>query len=173
MPGTRIPNRKDVEAVHARRFAYMSMLKTRFTLPHMVGLYRHFGGDMALPIVLGEIAIRNLQAVFQMRADEPYDVLDLETERRIVERKYTTEHLRPANALSIAQATGIPRETVRRKVEKLIEKGWVQRDERGHLFVTRKAGEDLGEFDREETVRFSLAAGAVLKVLEGEFDEAK
>lgn len=173
MPGTKVPTRKDIEAVHARRFGYTSMLKTRFTLPHLVGLYRYFGGDLTLPIVLGEIAIRNLQAVYQMRADEPYDVLDMATEQRIIERKYTTEHLRPANALSIAHATGIPRETVRRKVEKLIEKGWVQRDERGHLFITTKVREDLGEFDREETVRFSLAAGAVLKVMEGEFDESK
>ncbi len=173
MGKSQLPDRKAIEDVHARRFAYTSMLKTRFTLPHLVGLYRFFGGDMALPIVLGEIAIRNLQAVFQLRPEEPYDVLDLETERAIIERRYTTEHLRPANALSIAMATGIPRETVRRKVEKLIDKGWVRRDEHGHLFVTAQVRLDLGEFDREETVRFSLAANAVLKVIEGEIDAPK
>ena len=45
------------------------------------------------------------------------------------------EVLRPCNALSIAEATGIPRETVRRKVLTLIERGMVYRAANGHLFV--------------------------------------
>jgi hypothetical protein len=144
----------------------MSMLKTRFTLPHLIGLYRCFGGDLGLPIVLGEIAARNLQAVYQMRADEPYSVLDSRTDHVIRERRYTPAHLRPANAHSVAQATGIPRETVRRKLEKLIALGWVERNTRGHLFITSRVREDLGAFDRDETVRFVLAAASVLKALD-------
>jgi hypothetical protein len=166
MPETRVPGRKDIEAQLAQRHAYVSMLKTRFTLPHLIGLYRFFGGDMAMPIVLGEIAMRNFQAVFQMRHDEPYDVLDSKVERKLVERTYTSEHLRPANALSISIATGIPRETVRRRVDKLIAMGWVQRDGHSHLFITRKLADDMGDFDREETTRFALAAGAVMKLVE-------
>jgi hypothetical protein len=166
MPEGRIPGRKDIEAQLAQRHAYVSMLKTRFTLPHLIGLYRFFGGDMAMPIVLGEIAMRNLQAVFQMRPDEPYEVLDNGVARKLVERTYTSEHLRPANALSISMATGIPRETVRRRVDKLIAMGWVQRDGHSHLFITRKLGDDMGDFDREETTRFALAAGAVMKLVE-------
>jgi hypothetical protein len=166
MPEGRVPGRKDIEAQLAQRHAYVSMLKTRFTLPHLIGLYRFFGGDMAMPIVLGEIAMRNLQAVFQMRPDEPYEVLDKGVARKLVERTYTSEHLRPANALSISLATGIPRETVRRRVDKLIAMGWVQRDGHSHLFITRKLGDDMGGFDREETTRFALAAGAVMKLVE-------
>ena len=45
------------------------------------------------------------------------------------------EVLRPCNALSIAEATGIPRETVRRKVLTLIDRGMVYRAANGHLFV--------------------------------------
>mgnify|MGYP001015568525 CR=1 FL=1 len=37
------------------------------------------------------------------------------------------------NALSISRSTGIPRETVRRRVEALVKRGWVRRDVRGHL----------------------------------------
>lgn len=166
--GSRRLTKDRVEALHADRFGYMSMLKTRFTLPHLIALYRQFEGDMALPIVLGEIAVRNLQAVYQMRPQEPYHVLDLGAERTIVERRYTEEHLRPANTLSIATATGMPRETVRRKVEKLVELGWVHRDARGHLFLTPKVGDDLRQFDREETVRFALAAAAVVNLLDDE-----
>ncbi|MEZ5925747.1 MAG: helix-turn-helix domain-containing protein [Hyphomicrobiaceae bacterium] len=47
------------------------------------------------------------------------------------------------NASSIAEYTGIPRETVRRKVNELIHKGWVSRDDNGDLVPTEKAAHDL------------------------------
>lgn len=47
------------------------------------------------------------------------------------------------NALSIAQYTRIPRETVRRKVRLLVKKGWVNCDERGNLSPTDRAKGDL------------------------------
>lgn len=162
----RIPERDWLENIHRERFGFMSMLRTRFTLPHLIELYRRFDGDLALPIVLGEIAVRNLQGVFQMRLDAPYEVLNLSAERVFKERRYTEEHFRPANALSIAAATGIPRETVRRKVEKLIARGWITRNAQGHLFMAQQVKEDLGEFDREEMIRFIMAAYAVVHLIE-------
>lgn len=51
--------------------------------------------------------------------------------------------LRAINAHALAQVTGIPRETVRRKVDRLIAQGWVMRDEQGVLMMTRKAERDL------------------------------
>jgi hypothetical protein len=168
MSNRRSVDKAEIEALHAQRFGYMSILKTRFTVPHLVGMYRHFDGDLALAIVLGEIAIRNLQALYQMRPEEPYQVLDPVLERALGSRFPSSEDLRPANALSIATATGIPRETVRRKVAKLIERGWVRRDEHGLLFVTERVGDELRDFDREETVRFALAASALLDLIETE-----
>jgi hypothetical protein len=47
------------------------------------------------------------------------------------------------NVLSIANFTSIPRETVRRKVAALIERGWVDREDNGDLCPTRKAAIDL------------------------------
>lgn len=166
MPLKRIPEREWLEQTHRERLCYMSMLCTRFTLPHLVGLYKLFDGDLGLPIVLGEIAMRNLQGVFQLRLDAPYEVLNLSTERLIRERRYTDEHFRPANALSIAMATGIPRETVRRKVEKLLARGWITRNAQGHLFLVPKCAQELAEFDREEMIRFMMAACAVLQLME-------
>lgn len=49
------------------------------------------------------------------------------------------------NVLSIAGFIGMPRETVRRKVAALIERGWVEREDNGDLRPTRKAAEDLQE----------------------------
>mgnify|MGYP006276982073 FL=1 len=49
----------------------------------------------------------------------------------------------PANALSIALSTGIPRETVRRKLAKLEDMKVAQKDARGHWSATPQAAEIL------------------------------
>lgn len=57
------------------------------------------------------------------------------------------------NALSIAQFTKIPRETVRRKVKSLVDLGWVSADVQGNLVPTRKAAIDL-ESGTKATITF-------------------
>ncbi len=47
------------------------------------------------------------------------------------------------NAHSISQFSKIPRETVRRKVQELVDRGWVERSEDGSLRATRSAAVDL------------------------------
>ncbi len=47
------------------------------------------------------------------------------------------------NAHSVALYAEIPRETVRRKVTKLVEKGWVKCDEHGNLTPAPQAASDL------------------------------
>jgi len=47
------------------------------------------------------------------------------------------------NTYSLSHFTGIPRETVRRKVSVLIERGWLTRDEAGSLLPTQQVANDL------------------------------
>lgn len=49
----------------------------------------------------------------------------------------------PMNLQSIADYSGIPRETVRRKLDILIEKGWIERDARKLVSATDKARDNL------------------------------
>jgi len=49
------------------------------------------------------------------------------------------------NVQSIADYSGIPRETVRRKVLVLQKKGWVHRDENGKLSIAPNAAPDLAD----------------------------
>src|ERR1035437_8490087 len=111
----------------------------------MRNIYREFEGDMLLNIVVGEIGTRNVSqffksANFETAKDSSYFEAKLDD---------VNEHprlLRPCNALSISDATGIPRETVRRKVNALIKKGWVQQNERGHLYLTPKVAKHFEHF---------------------------
>lgn len=166
MPDRQVPTREEIELAHERRIGYMSMMKTRFIVPHLIALYHKFEGDLLLVVVLGEIAIRNMQGIFQVRPEEPYTVHDLAAERAFIENRFTQERMRPANTLSLSVSTGIPRETVRRKVDKLVALGWVERKENNHLYLSSKVSQELREFDREETIRFSIALGALMTILE-------
>ena len=104
----------------------ISFAMSSFTLPLLRGIYEAFGGDILLCIVLGEIAARNAQRWLAQEDNDPQVLEDLSRHPEV---------LRPCNALSIAEATGIPRETVRRKVLTLIERGMVYSAANGHLFV--------------------------------------
>ena len=104
----------------------ISFAMSSFTLPLLRGIYEAFGGDILLCIVLGEIAARNAQRWLAQEDNDPQVLEDLSRHPEV---------LRPCNALSIAEATGIPRETVRRKVLTLIERDMVYRAANGHLFV--------------------------------------
>lgn len=66
---------------------------------------------------------------------------------RTDEELYRKWEKRPApeniNLQSLSDFTGVPRETARRKVSELIERGWVERTSEGYFVVTRKCAADL------------------------------
>ena len=120
----------DFERYHKHARA-STIVMASFHLRHLSRLHREFDGDLIMPIILGEIGHYNVMWFFSSDgyARNPEDIpTDLTS----------SPLLRPCNALSISEATGIPRETVRRKVEKLIAMGWLRRNSRGHLFITEK-----------------------------------
>jgi hypothetical protein len=59
----------------------------------------------------------------------------------------------PINLQSIADFSGIPRETVRRKLELLIARGWVVRGQHGYVTATDEANHALAGLTRS-TVRY-------------------
>ena len=103
---------------------------TRF----LIECRRHFRGDLDLFLVLCVIGDRTFSRENtppEMTYDDFNDPLN---------NPVVPEGL---NSRSIADFSGIPRETVRRKVQDLVGLGWVLRDENGHLRATDKARTDL------------------------------
>ncbi|MGL4541737.1 MAG: hypothetical protein ACRCUI_04415 [Polymorphobacter sp.] len=84
-----------------------------------------FGNDMDKIIVLGAIGQQMM------------------TDRRADDRSVAVSRDRLTNIGSIATATGVPRESVRRKVGELIAAGWIVRDTTGGLAVTKQAATEL------------------------------
>jgi hypothetical protein len=114
--------------------ARISVALSEFTVPLLSRIYHAFEGDMVAAIVLGEIAHRNVEAWLAEYENPQESLHDLARRETL---------MRPCNALSIAEVCGLPRETVRRKVVMLIERGYMYRSEEGFLFLTRTVGDDF------------------------------
>jgi hypothetical protein len=110
----------------------------------LVTLRRHFGGDLDCMLVLAIIGSRTLS---RGRTDDIcYD--------RFMEGERVDEPA-PINLQSISDYSGIPRETVRRKLLVLERLGWIARLDKGYLVATAKAAEDL-EPATQATMRYLL-----------------
>jgi len=68
----------------------------------------------------------------------------------------------PINLQSIADYSGIPRETVRRKLELLIQRGWVERGAHGYVTATDAANHALQGLT-QSTVRYLADLEAMLE----------
>lgn len=111
-------------------------------LRHLLRIYKQFDGDMELCIVLGEIAHYSAGMVFPDKGN------------RELSSSAVKELLRGCNAYSISQSSGVPRETVRRKVKKLVEMGYVEINEKNHIFITQLPKDNLTEFSIETLNNF-------------------
>ncbi len=114
--------------------ARISLALSEFTVPLLSRIYHAFDGDMVAALVLGEIAHRNVEA-WLAEHDNAEELLHDPALREKL--------MRPCNALSIAEACGMPRETVRRKIVMLIDRGYVYRSAEGFLFLTQTVGNDF------------------------------
>jgi hypothetical protein len=98
-----------------------------FVHRHLRAIYGTLNLDLVSILLLDEITRHNLQPF----AGEGGTVFP----RDAAERKL----MRGCNAFSLSQATGIPRETVRRKIKQLEELGWIEKVNRKGYFVTLRS----------------------------------
>ncbi|MGG7644253.1 helix-turn-helix domain-containing protein [Rhodovulum sp. YNF3179] len=100
----------------------------------LVELRSAFDGDLDLLLVMAVIGERTRPEGWSP---------ELLTYRQLTRGDADAHYQTPINIQSVADYSGIPRETVRRKVKVLQERGWVDRDATGHLGISRRAAEDL------------------------------
>jgi hypothetical protein len=98
-----------------------------------------FHGDIDMFLVMTVIGDRT----FSQRHADPD--LDYETFRSGAGPSTTSLDI---NLRSIADFSGIPRETVRRKINQLVKLGWVAKQPDGSLLATSKARDDLEPLTR-------------------------
>jgi hypothetical protein len=138
--------------------ARISLALSQFTVPLLSRIYAAFDGDMVAALVMGEIAHRNVEAWLgqQDNAEDPLYSPDPAHREGL---------LRPCNALSIAEACGLPRETVRRKVVHLIERGFVYRNDKGHLYLAHDVGDHFEDMTAQIVEQLLLTAARLDRLL--------
>lgn len=127
-----------------RALKAVALLLARHEIRSLRRWFDDFDRDILLPILLGEIALHNIGALQNGVARR----VGTRVAKPLVPGSEmpaaSVDGLKPCNAYSIAAATGLPRETVRRKIARLIELGWIHRRDNGHLFITDAALEQFG-----------------------------
>lgn len=136
----------------------LSTYASRFAISAMRRAYRMFDGDLTLFLVFGEIAHHNMSRALAML--NLRDAPDSSRWQALM-RELQAQKIAPCNALSISEATGIPRETVRRKVKELEARGWLVREGARSLMLAPRAIEQMGERGSEIVDDFKETARLV------------
>jgi len=118
-----------------------------FLIGHMTDAVRAFEGDYLEMLVLAVLGQSRLAAVRKSLSPD-MSVLDVEAAAE------------STNASRIADITGIPRQTVRRKLATLVARGWVVRDAAGAYRIASVEGvshvrRELSEPDRRAMYRIA------------------
>jgi len=150
----------DPEFVRAYRLE-LSYLTGRFLTEHLARVHAAFEGDLTAALVLGTIGQHYIQRFYDEHARDSAVGLD-----RLVDSGEHLSRVRACNAMSVSAATGIPRETVRRKVRWLVSKGWVAVGTRGQLTLVPGMSSSFEEFDLETIARFHAASRDFLRRIE-------
>jgi hypothetical protein len=125
----------------------------QFLAEHLTDCRKTLGGDFDDLMMLAVLGQRFLQARQEHEAGDA----------RAAERKWMS-------ALRIADVTGIPRESVRRKLKRLADRGWITQDPTkgwgmAGTFDVTPARIDLGDLDRRGLERLGKLMAALLPLL--------
>lgn len=149
----------NLDQYHTHRSA-VAIIMGNFFLRYLNLLYQEFDGDLLLPLVLGEIAHHNILRFYSSNAK------GIEVYETVATSQNWTKHLEPINAFSISYSTGIPRETIRRKIEKLQKKGWIVKSDRGDLFISETVMEYFSkDFNKKILTELFEACDCLRKTL--------
>lgn len=115
----------------------------------LILLRQHFDGDLDMLLVMAVIGEATLPKHL-LPANFSYDEL--------LKGKGQQINKQDINTQSIAAYSGIPRETVRRKLDRLADKGWIERNSNGGWTATRRGSQDLQQAT-EATLDYLAAIG--------------
>lgn len=99
----------------------------KFLVDHIVRVYKLFDGDIVSAIVLGAISFHTISNIAPKLNHDTNKI-----SKALANQNDSS--IPPCNAYSISESTGIPRETVRRKIEKLVQAGFITKNTKSEVF---------------------------------------
>lgn len=142
MPERCRPVAAEVTAIFEADYLGYQYRLVEFLAEHLADVSRTFDGDMHAPVILANIGQVTLQAAARDSGKNFGD---------------TPANRRGMTACRLADVTGIPRETVRRKLAGMAERGWIERQD-GYWVLTlageeAKVRQDILPLDRRSLQR--------------------
>jgi hypothetical protein len=151
---------EDFDKAYDGAFSLVAFIMNRFLIDHMLRSGRQLtGNDFEALVIFGVLAHQNV-AHLMPPGSLPTAIL---TEGGRLDDG--VDRLRPLKLRDIAQITGIPRETARRKLARLAAERFVQRTKDGWMVSVERAEPELREFTRESVRRLLAVADEVMSVL--------
>lgn len=149
----------DFDHAFDRSFSQLAFIANRYLIDHMLRVGRLITeNDYEAIVIWGVLAHQNI-AHLMPPGSLPAAILNEKG------RLDSDVDLRPLRLRDVAAITGIPRETVRRKLENLAEKKYVKRTEKGWSVIGDKFEPELRDFSRETILRLVAVSDDVLNAL--------
>lgn len=152
-------NPDDFDARFQRAFGLLAFSVNRHLVDHMRRISLELGMDLEMAQIWGTLAHMNVLPSLPLGAD-PMTVLNE------IGRKKSLA-IEPIRLSQLSQITGLPRETVRRKLERLSALGKVERNADGR-WLYRDTGVSEAEvaFTRKTVLQFLGTAQTLLTILD-------
>lgn len=149
----------DFDARFQRAFGLLAFTVNRHIIDHIRRINVDLGMDPEMALIWGTLAHLNILPSLPLGCDPMAFLNELGMKR--------DAQLKPIKLSELAQVTGLPRETVRRKLGVLLEQKKVERMPDGRwIYVSEAIGEDEREFTRVTTLRLLRTAQALVDILE-------
>ena len=149
------------EAAFQRAFSIVAFIANRHLVDHMMRASRAFDIDFEMLVIWAVVAHQNAAHLMPPGSMPSATLTDAG-----VLPDTATPQLRPLRLRDVSQITGIPRETARRKLGKLRERGWLVEAADGWVVDRTRISPELREFSLETVRRFLATANDLVRALE-------
>ena len=148
---------RDFDGAFDRAFSLVAFVMNRHLIDHMLRSARLLvDGDLESLVLWGVLAHQNVVHLM------PPGTLPTAILNEAGRFEGVRDRLRPVLLRDLSSITGIPRETARRKLEKLAAQGYVERSGRAWVVSDGRIEPDLREHTRDSARRLLAAAEDVL-----------
>jgi DNA-binding transcriptional regulator YhcF (GntR family) len=150
----------DFDRAYDGAFSLVAFIMNRHMIDHMLRSARLLvDGDFESLILWGVLAHQNAA---HLMPPGMMPTVQLDASGRLPDAE---QRIRPLLLRDLAAITGVPRETARRKLERLAAQGYVERSGRAWVVSSKRLEPELREFTRESIKRMLAAADEVRAAL--------
>ena len=150
----------DIPVHYWRAFSLVAFTMNRFIVDHMLRSARFFDNDAETMLLYGMLAHLNVAHILPP-GSRPSERLG--TDGRVPD---VQPRLRPVRLRDLEQIMGRPRETIRRRLDRLVKAGRIRREVDGYVLNVAAVDDELRALSVDAVKRFVQTAGVVERALE-------